>query len=255
VVIAIIAILAGLLLPALSKAKAKAVNLACLNNLKQLEVCWHLYATDNRDYLAPNNSVYGIGLGSYISQGVSWCPEEDAKTNLSSANIESGVLFQYNRAVAIYHCPADRSTLQTATGEKLPQLRFRSYNMSQSVNGFPEFNDFLFQFLPAHKKFSNIARPPTSKLFVFIDEHEDSIVDAQFGNPPRGSPYFQQNVWWDIPANRHNQAGNLSFADGHVEHWRWKVPKVFQYFVQPVPPQEMPDYTRIQDAMKQPADE
>ena len=57
VVIAIIAILAALLLPALARAKEKAWTVGCLSNLKQLETCWHLYATDNDDVLAPNNSI------------------------------------------------------------------------------------------------------------------------------------------------------------------------------------------------------
>src|ERR1022692_4051019 len=59
VVMAIIAILAALLLPALSRAKAKALTVACLNNLKQLETAWHVYTADNDDLLVPNNSVYG----------------------------------------------------------------------------------------------------------------------------------------------------------------------------------------------------
>src|SRR5437660_424926 len=77
VVIAIIAILAGLLLPALSKAKARALNVACLNNLRQLQVCWHLYAVDHNDTLPPNNFVYDINSGAPsigFSSNVTWCP-------------------------------------------------------------------------------------------------------------------------------------------------------------------------------------
>src|SRR6266550_3734529 len=73
VVIAIIAILAAMLLPALSKAKDKARTINCLSNLKQLETCWHLYALDNRDLLPPNNSIMSIGGGA-LARRVSWCP-------------------------------------------------------------------------------------------------------------------------------------------------------------------------------------
>src|SRR5438093_808423 len=257
VVIAIIAILAGLLLPALSKAKAQALNAACFNNLRQLQICWHLYAVDNNDLLVPNNSIVLInpgptGTSGNAVKGASWCLDRNARLELSTSNIENGLLFQYNRSLGIYHCPADRSTLESIQGQKLPELRHRSYNMSQSVNGFPEFN-VLTALLPAWKTLASIRSPSGS--FVFIDEHAETILDAQFGNPPRHSTNFVQNVWWDLPANRHNQAGNLSFTDGHVEHWRWKVPKIFRVFVQDVPPEEMPDYDRIQNAMKQPTDD
>ncbi len=257
VVIAIIAILAALLLPTLTRAKDEAWRTACLNNVKQLEVCWHLYATDNADLLAPNNSVVSIAPGTTssgqdIAHGVSWCTDRNARTEIGTTTIEEGVLFPYNRSLGIYHCPADRSTLETPDGQKLPQLRHRSYNMSQSVNGYPEFNDFLYQYLPAWKHSAAILLP--TRAFVFIDEHEDSILDAQFGMPPQGSPFFPQNVWFDLPANRHSQGANLSFSDGHVEYWRWKVPKVFYTYVQPVPVAEQADYARVQRAIKQPSD-
>jgi prepilin-type processing-associated H-X9-DG protein len=105
------------------------------------------------------------------------------------------------------------------------------------------------------KKLTEIRQIAPSDAFVLIDENSDSILDAEFGNPPVGSPYFWQDVWWDLPSSRHSQGGNLSFADGHVEHWKWKTLKIFYDWVQPVPPDEMPDYQRIQNAMKQPWDE
>src|ERR1035437_1627212 len=251
VVIAIIGILAALLLPALSKAKDRARTVACLNNMKQLATCWHLYVAENNDLLPPNNSVAWFTSGTTnvtsTTKGVSWCLDLDARTNITPDRIVNGLLFQYNTSLPIYHCPADRSTLETADGQPLPDLRWRSYNMSQSVNGYPEFDPMLFQWIPAWKMFSSIKRP--SAVFVFIDEHEDSILDAQFGNPPRGS--WDDGYWWDLPANRHNQGANLSFTDGHVEHWKWKVPKIFDWFDQWVPPEEKTDDTRIQNAMKQ----
>jgi len=257
VVIAIIGVLAALLLPALTRSKMEAQSLSCLDNLTQLQVCWHLYSGDNNDFLVPNNSVVAItggssGAGTVLAQGVSWCLDQDARTEMTPSNIVNGLLFQYNTQIAIYHCPADQSTLETPGGQKLPDLRWRSYNMSESVNGYPDFNWWIYQLIPAWKKFTEIRHPVPSDLFVFIDEHEESILDAQFGNPPQNSGYG--DTWWDLPANRHNQGANLSFADGHVEHWKWKVPKVFYFYGQPVLPEEMPDYTRVQSAMKQYSD-
>lgn len=161
VVIAIIAILAALLLPALAKAKEKAWTVGCLSNLKQLETCWHLYALDNNDLLPPNDSVMYIG-GTVASASVSWCPDH-ARTDTNTIDLETGVLFPYNRSVAIYHCPADKSTVETPDGQPLPRVRNRSYNMSQSVNGFPEYLADLgtpgISDIPCWKKFTAIRSP------------------------------------------------------------------------------------------------
>jgi prepilin-type N-terminal cleavage/methylation domain-containing protein/prepilin-type processing-associated H-X9-DG protein len=253
VVIAIIGILAALLLPVLSKSKATAKSIACLNNLKQLDLCLHLYVADNDDYFVPNNSIAIINSPGSNIKGLSWLPDVDAVNELDPSNIVDGLLFQYNRSLPIYHCPADLSTLETAGGQPLPQLRWRSYNMSQSVNGYPQGDSEYFPYIPAWTKFTEVRHPIPSELFVLIDENADTIEDAEFGNPPIGS-VFPQNFWWDMPSDRHNQGANLSFADGHVEHWKWKEPKVFYDWIQPVLSAEMPDYQRVQNAMKQPAD-
>ena len=254
VVIAIIAILSAILLPVLSKAKDKSKSISCLNNLRQLQVCCHLYIGDYNDCLPPNNSVAFIGSGGASGQdisGISWLPDVDATAEYNPSNIINGLLFPYNTSLAIYHCPADLSTLINQNGQNMAQSRWRSYNMSQSVNGYPEYSPSLSLYLPMWKKYSQIRHPTPSELFTLIDENSDTQIDAEFGCPPVGSPYYIQNVWWDMPSDRHSQGANISFVDGHVEHWRWRVPKIFYDWVQPVPPEEMPDYNRIQNAMKQ----
>jgi prepilin-type N-terminal cleavage/methylation domain-containing protein/prepilin-type processing-associated H-X9-DG protein len=251
VVIAIIGILAALLLPTLSKSKSRAQSVACLSNLKQLELCLHLYVTDFNDYYVPNNSVAIFGYPAGDIKGMSWLPDVSADTEINPSNIVNGLLFPYNKSLPIYHCPADRSTLQTPDGQPLPQLRWRSYNLSQSVNGYPQGDAEYFGIIPAWTKYTDVRQPVPSRLFVFIDESADTIQDAEFGNPPIGSPFFTPNVWWDMPSDRHSQGGNLSFADGHVEHWKWKAPKIFYGITQPVASAEMPDFARVQGAMRQ----
>jgi prepilin-type processing-associated H-X9-DG protein len=243
VVIAIIAILAGLLLPALGRAKTKVVSTACMNQLRQLQLCWQMYTLDNDDRLVPNDYVYDILTLDPISQGRSWCLG-NTRTDTTTTNIENGLLFPYNASTRIYRCPADRSTVESADGEPLPIPRTRSYNMSMSVNGEPER---LF-WIPSFQKFSQIRDPAPSGLFVFIDVHEDSILDSLFGIPIPGRGY--DGNWFDVPANRHGQAANLSFADGRVEHWRWRAPKTVHQNLQPVREDEMADYRRLQDHIR-----
>jgi prepilin-type N-terminal cleavage/methylation domain-containing protein/prepilin-type processing-associated H-X9-DG protein len=250
VVIAIIAVLAALLLPALARAKEKAWTIGCLNNLKQLEICWHLYALDYNDVLPPNDSIMYMG-GGIASSNLSWCPDH-ARTDTTTTDLRSGVLFPYNTSVSIYHCPADKSVVEDANGQPTTQLRNRSYNMSQSVNGYPEYllnmNLNGISDIPYWKRYTDIKRPSPNLLFVFIDEHPETLLDAQFGNPA-GGPYWGP-MWFDMPADRHNQGACLSFADGHAERWRWKVPMIFRYLGQAPDADQMPDFLRVQRSMK-----
>jgi len=215
VVIGIIAVLASLLLPALSKGKARAQTIDCIDHLRQLQLCWQMYTHDNNGSLPPNNFVYFVTPNSTNppapgDDDVSWC-RSIAPIDPNPISAQTSLLFDYNQNPAIYHCPSDTSTV---TGRP-DLLRNRSYNMSNSID-LTNYNNNYFS------KETEIKAP--TQLFVFIDTDADEITDPTFGVFPLGD--FYQNNWLDIPADRHNtRSCDLTFADGHVETWKWKVSK------------------------------
>jgi prepilin-type processing-associated H-X9-DG protein len=142
--------------------------------------------------------------------------------------------------------------LRLQDGTQLTQPRWRSYNMSLCINGAPELDPMISSFTPSFKKFTQIRDPSPCKLFVFLDVHEDEIFDASFGMPAT-AVWGDMQTWWDIPANRHSQGCNFSFADGHAERWKWRVPKnvLVRLSPQQVLPGELPDYRRVQEGYKQ----
>jgi prepilin-type processing-associated H-X9-DG protein/prepilin-type N-terminal cleavage/methylation domain-containing protein len=266
VVIAVIAILAALLLPALNSAKRRAKWVICVNNERQLQVGWHLYAVDNSDLLIPNSSL-GSWTASkgYYEIGTSWCPDHPV-VDEDYTLLKRGLLYQYIQNVGLYHCPSDFSHVmdQPFNGHPLPMLRNRTYCMSQSVNGKPEdLSGHGFPLnLPCYTKFSAIRRPGPGKLFVFIDENPDAMADAAYtdtvGITIDGVPTYPG--WTDMPADWHSHGANLSFADGHVERWRWESSMIFDSYSYlgghpDSTPEQMRDYMRIRNAMKQPSDD
>ena len=252
VVVAIIATLAAILLPALARAKESGRAINCVSNMRQLQLCWQMYADDYAGVLCPNDFVDTIGSGGgYMSQ-YSWC-QGNARTDTNTAGLQSGLLYPYDTSPGIYHCPSDMSTIQDMFGNPLPQARVRSYNMSQSVNGLgmlidPQSGYAVDAVQPCFQKLSQITNPTPSQLFVFLDENENTLQDDQFGYPMVNYDYGE---WWDMPSNRHNQGANFSFADGHVERWHWQIPKIAANAIQPVANGEWPDYNRVGNAMRQ----
>jgi prepilin-type N-terminal cleavage/methylation domain-containing protein len=192
VVIAIIAILAALLLPALGHAKAKGGQIACLSNYRQLQLCWLMYAEDYNDALPPNETLPGGDRGAWVATARTWI-RGNAWTDTTSRNIENGVLFPYNRSIRIYKCPSDRSTVRDEG--TIP--RFRSVSMNMYLNHIPDPNDRT-----CWHRYSQIIDPPPARVFVFIDEHENSIDNARFSlavAPVQYGPRFKaQMVYLNI---------------------------------------------------------
>ncbi len=212
VVIAVIGILAALLLPALSAAKAKGQQTACSNNLRQLEVCWLMYANDNDAKLVPNVQI--VASNSVTPPLNTWAPGNVmlAAQATNSQLLRQGLMFPYTADTALYRCPAD---LSKSNG--VPRVR------STSMNGWIGSLDMnLFYGEPTYQTFvkeNALAVKGASALWVFMDEHEGTIDDAWFKVTMNDSePFFS------FPATRHRRGYNLSFADGHVEHYTLRDP-------------------------------
>ena len=221
VVIAIIAILAAMLLPALGRAKAKAQQIGCLNNYRQLQLCWQMYGDENQDNLPANEAINISYNRAALSTGANSWLQGNAWTDTSLTNIERGALFAFNKSTAIYKCPADLSTVRDQG--LLPRTRSVSMSMYMNLRPDPADSDFL----KCWHKLAQIQKPGPTRAAVFIDEHEKSIQQSAFGiNAPDRWWLFGTALWtWiSFPATRHNNGCVLTFADGHAETWRWLEP-------------------------------
>ncbi len=212
VVIAIIAILAAMLLPALTKAKTKGQGIACLNNLKQLQLCWTMYYQDYNDKLVPNGdgAVYTGWIGGQFAVN----PADG--TNVNLLKTPSGLLWVYNQSLGIYKCPADRSVAKS--GNLILGPRVRSVSLSGNMNGNSWYTDATKDTFFTFRKFTQIIRPPPSQAFVFLDENPSTLDDGYF------LVVFNTIIWGNDPGIYHNGACGLSFADGHGEIHKWRDP-------------------------------
>jgi prepilin-type N-terminal cleavage/methylation domain-containing protein/prepilin-type processing-associated H-X9-DG protein len=214
VVIAIIAILAAMLLPALSQAKKKTQGISCMNNTKQLVLGWTMWALDNDDYaLYSWQGTDARGTPSWCTGGMSSTPDA-----IDETIVPKSPTFPYVPSANVFRCPSDRSTFFFA-GQPRPRIRSYSYNGYFGQEGgtvpgnCPPFKSAL--------KLSSLSMPGPSDVFVFLDEHENSINDAHFTAFRYLTGYNKDPKWLDTPSGRHGNATGFAFADGHSEIHKW----------------------------------
>ena len=225
-VIAIIAILAALLLPALATVQARGKRVACLDNLKQSALSFQMYTADNDGKLAQNYPLLQTGTDSWVLGDMKVTGDSTNKTL-----IRQGKFFPYASQVALYRCPSDPSRTGNAP-------RVRSYSMngwigSRYMETYPRTNGFR-----TFVRDSELSVAGPSKLWVIIDEHEASIDDAWFLVTMDDSRPFAS-----YPATRHEGSYGLNFADGHTEFYKLREPgaKIGDGQVSP----DNPDWQRL----------
>jgi prepilin-type processing-associated H-X9-DG protein len=235
VVIAIIAILAAMLLPALSRARSKAQGIQCMSNHKQLLLAWTMYVSDNRDILPFSKNPDGdyAWVDGWLelnnTDPDNWDVEND---------IKKSILWPYCKSTDIFRCPADKTRI-TIRGISYP--RVRTMSMSCWVGGRgtgrgaaaslsslnwsgTSFGRNSGEYV-IYRKLTDMRVPGPTKTFVFLDEREDSINDGMFVTDMKLYPTTTETIV-DFPGSYHGGGGGFSFADGHSELKRWKNQKI-----------------------------
>jgi len=217
VVLAVTAVLACTLLPALAKSSPNPYDFQCLNNLRQLMNGWKMYSDDYQGRLVPNRSSSFPPTGNWVN-GFMDFSSSPMNTNTDNLVGSGALLGPYVRSASLFKCPGDKSTVVIA-GTRMARVRSISMNgwVGEGATSWNGSNYRLYQ------KTGDIVTPTPANLWVLIDEHESSINDGSFATAPTGSPASTSIV--DYPAARHNRGCGISFADGRAEIHRWRDPR------------------------------
>ncbi|MFO1476522.1 MAG: prepilin-type N-terminal cleavage/methylation domain-containing protein [Verrucomicrobiota bacterium] len=257
VVIAIIAILAALLLPALTLAKAKSQSVACMNNGRQIMVAWRMYADDNQDMLAPNDypwtTCYATAPAATRAKMKNWvvgtmnqpldAADQPARTGKSELLDPNTVISAYLPSTRIWHCQADNYI-----DPHSHSVHVRSYSMNQAVGtqfsaGTPgkavsggwlegNYNGGQTTFR-TYGRLSGFDNPGPADTWVIMDENPYSINDGGMAIAAVAAP--GKTFLIDFPSGNHNRAAGISFADGHSIVHKWRDSRTYtpQGIIQP----------------------
>ena len=233
VVIATVAVLAALLLPALAGTRPNVQSFQCLENQRQLILAWQMYAQDNNDILPPNDYPYttAVAQDGSIKNWVFGTMYKITDAINASILVDPRLtcLALYNTNPAVYKCPADISLLQG-------HQRVRSVSMNSAVgtvwwsdsshNGTKKpgsavgggwlpgnYNDSQTTYR-TYGKITQMTKPGPSSTWVIADENPNTINDGSLA-------VSMGQIIVDFPANYHGGGASLAFGDGHAEIHKW----------------------------------
>jgi prepilin-type N-terminal cleavage/methylation domain-containing protein len=228
VVISIIAILASMLLPALSKAKQKAQGIKCSSNLRQMGLAWTLYCDDNNDRVPPNVQGATPEYDPRRTWVVGLLDQRNSTDNTNVLFLQRSLIAPYLGSVDVWRCPGDHSTSRH-NGRVYP--RVRSYTMNCYLNPGPD-DMYGGQGLRRVRCIGDMTDPSPSQTFVLIDERADSINNGTFCVDMSGFSPSRPSALriWNWPGNYHHNSSSLAFADGHAESHKWQDPRTSPRF-------------------------
>jgi len=208
VVIAIIAILAALLIPALSKAKVQASLGYCLNNQKQLDLAWQMYAEDSKERFVSMSDFDATSWrnGAYTAKPPSGLGALDLAIWSEQEEYIEGSFWKYAPSPKVIHCPSDYRPIPTILG-------YDSYSGAGGLNG---------QDASTLYKRSDVQHP--SDRFIFMEEFDsrgENESSWSFNLDGTWENGYLGSSWVDSPAAFHIDSCTLSWIDGHVTSRRW----------------------------------
>jgi prepilin-type N-terminal cleavage/methylation domain-containing protein len=243
VVLATLALLAAMLLPALAQTRQNSQVIECLANQRQLAVAWMMYARDNNDKLVPVGSTMDqpasfaenpltdpqLQPGGSLAQ---FCPGNLQSAAMTAGPyytnwIKAGLIYPYVQNIAVYKCPADLSRQPYGASPIFAKYSDRTYSVNCYVGGM-QWWDTNYKL---YRKLSDMNRPGPAHTWVFIEESPASIDDCYFALDPANP-----TLWYNSPAVLHGNWSVMTYADGHSEAHRWMDANMISDVNPQVPP-------------------
>jgi prepilin-type N-terminal cleavage/methylation domain-containing protein/prepilin-type processing-associated H-X9-DG protein len=258
VVIAIIAILMAILIPTLNRAKEQAKRGACLNNLRQLQLAWIMYANENDDKLVNGEADEGNDGTAVLKSGrhtneMWWTGDDCAAGYMQGAQLAEDMQIRAIKAGALYPYVKNEKLYQCPTGVR---GEMRTYSIVDSMNGLYRDGTHngnvgvrVGRTVLWVKKTVEISVPGPASRIVFLDEGRVT--------PDSYATHYLNETWWDPPHVRHGDGTNVSFADGRSDYWKWKGKKTIEdgklanplHQMVPTTPDEYEDLHNMQKAV------